>query len=153
MQDEVLKHTRKIYNTMKSREHGFWEKAREVAVEIFIIVFAVTLSIWLHNWSEHRAEQRTTEEFLAGLRADLQNDVQTLEDDIKSSREERSYFQFLENANKTKNIDRVPDSVIAQHFNYQLMSTPPNDARYEGFKSSGKLGTIESDSLKQAILN
>jgi hypothetical protein len=45
MQDEVLKHTEKIYKTAKSAQHSFGEKIREIIIEIFIIVFAVTLSI------------------------------------------------------------------------------------------------------------
>jgi hypothetical protein len=57
MQEEVTKHTRKIYQAMKNPDHSFWGKIREVTVEILIIVFAVTLSIWLHNWSDHREEQ------------------------------------------------------------------------------------------------
>jgi hypothetical protein len=33
-----------------------------------------------------------------------------------------------------------------------MNATHANVGRYEGFKSSGKIGTIESDSLKQSIL-
>ena len=52
MQEEVAKHTEKIYKAIKNNEHGFGEKVREIAIEIGIIVFAVTLSIWLHSWSD-----------------------------------------------------------------------------------------------------
>jgi hypothetical protein len=152
MQDEVLKHTKKIYDSVKNNEHGFWEKAREVVVEILIIVFAVTLSIWLHNWSDHRAEQKATDEFLSGLRTDLGRDIGTLEGNIKTFREEKAHFQFLLDANKTKAIDTISEFVIGHHFDFQGRTTLSNNARYEGFKSSGKLGTIEDDSLQQAIL-
>jgi len=47
MQEEVAKHTEKIYKTIKSREHSLAEKFKEIVIEILIIVFAVTLSIWL----------------------------------------------------------------------------------------------------------
>ena len=49
MQDEVTKHTKKIYDTVKNPNHTFGQKVKEVFMEIFIIVFAVTLSIWLHS--------------------------------------------------------------------------------------------------------
>jgi hypothetical protein len=49
MQDEVTKHTRKIFKTIKNPSHTFSEKLKEIVVEILIIVFAVTLSIWLHK--------------------------------------------------------------------------------------------------------
>ena len=58
MQEEVKKHTKRIYETVKSPNHTFSEKLKEIVIEIFIIVFAVTLSIWLHSWSEHRHEQK-----------------------------------------------------------------------------------------------
>jgi hypothetical protein len=92
MQEEVTKHTRKIYQAMKNPDHSFWGKIREVTVEILIIVFAVTLSIWLHNWSDHREEQGFKSRGKLGLievrefaksfiaQAYLQVCVQTLED-------------------------------------------------------------------------
>src|SRR3982751_988785 len=78
MQDEVLKHTEKIYKTARSSQHSFWEKVKEIFIEIFIIVFAVTLSIWLHNWSEHRAQQAEAKEFFIDLKDDLTKDIQNL---------------------------------------------------------------------------
>jgi hypothetical protein len=51
---EIVKHTKKIYKVWHSKEHTFMQKFKEFLLEIFIIVFAVTLSIWFHNWSEHR---------------------------------------------------------------------------------------------------
>jgi hypothetical protein len=46
----------------------------------------------------------------------------------------------------------VPDSILHRYFNYSLVVTTLNNARYEGFKSSGKLGNMENDSLREAIL-
>jgi hypothetical protein len=153
MQDEVLKHTEKIYNTMKNREQTLWEKVREVAVEIFIIVFAVTLSIWLHNWSDHRAEQKATDEFLAGLKVDLSKDIAALKENRNAFVEEYADLSYLDSIRQNKAIDTVREQDIGNHFVFRTRLTHFNSARYEGFKSSGKLGTIENDSLKQAILS
>ncbi|HEX7458437.1 MAG TPA: hypothetical protein VF301_08385 [Ginsengibacter sp.] len=38
MQDEVTKHTKKIYDTVKNPKHTFGEKVKEIIIEIFIIV-------------------------------------------------------------------------------------------------------------------
>ena len=152
MQDEVTKHTRKIYQTMKNQDLGFWKKIREVVVEIFIIVFAVTLSIWLHNWSDQRKEQQQAIDFLIGIKADLQKDIDSLEGNRKTFFDEVSYFHFLKDIVQTKAVDTTSEAEIAGHFYFQMRVTHFNIARYEGFKSSGKLGTIDNDSLRQAIL-
>ena len=62
MQEEVKKHTKKIYNAMKNPKHTFADKIKEVSIEIFIIVFAVTLSIWLHSWSEKHHQREEAKE-------------------------------------------------------------------------------------------
>jgi Family of unknown function (DUF6090) len=152
MQDEVTKHTRKIYQAMKNPEKSFWERVREVMIEIFIIVLAVTLSIWLHNWSDHREEQKQTDEFLAGLKVDLAKDVAQLEENRKTFLEEDTYFKFLLDIDSSGAVDTVSERQINRRFEYQMRTTHSNIARYEGFKSNGKIGTIENDSLKQAIL-
>src|ERR1700749_2090837 len=95
MQDEVTKHTKKIYKTVKDKEHSFAEKAKEVIVEICIIVFAVTLSIWLHEWSEQRHEQKVATEFLKGLKQDLLTDIKLLEENKKVALSVDSKFKFL----------------------------------------------------------
>lgn len=152
MQEEVTKHTKKIYQTMKNPEKGFWEKVKEVTIEIFIIVFAVSLSIWLHNWSDHREQQKETAEFLAGLKVDLGEDIAQLEDNRKTFIQQDSTFKFLENIYHSGEVDTMNLVRIGNHFNFQMRTTHFNIARYDGFKSTGKIGTIESESLKQAIL-
>jgi hypothetical protein len=152
MQEELTKHSRKIFQEMKNREHGMWEKVREIVIEILIIVFAVSLSIWLHNWSDHRVEQRQTDEFLAGIRVDLSKDITSLEENRQTFLEEDSLFTYLMLITSTGAVDTVSEHRINANFNYQMRSTHANIARYEGFKSNGKIGTIENDSLKQAIL-
>ena len=63
MQDEVSKHTKKIFKTMSNKKYSMPEKLKEISIEILIIVFAVTLSIKLHEWSEHRHQQKEVKEF------------------------------------------------------------------------------------------
>jgi hypothetical protein len=152
MEEELTKHTKKIYHTMKTPGHSFWEKGKEVAVEIFIIVFAVTLSIWLHSWSDHRHEQKETAEFLRGLKDDLSKDIRLLEENKDTIARIDSSFRFLGAFIHAGSIDTASEGLISHYLNFSLVLTHPQIGRYEGFKSSGKIGTIENDSLKQNIL-
>lgn len=149
MQDEVTKHTKKIYKTVKDKEHSFAEKVKEIIVEICIIVFAVTLSIWLHSWSEQRHERHEAVEFLKGLKKDLNADINTIGENKKTILLLDSNYAFLQKIEVGK-VQK--DDSINHRLRFNLIVTRPNIGRYEGFKSSGKIGTIENDALKQTIL-
>lgn len=152
MQEEVTKHTKKIYNTMKNTKHTLGEKAKEIIIEIFIIVFAVTLSIWLHSWSEHRHQQKEVAVFLGNLKSDLQNDIESL-DDGKGAYEKSNlgYKKILELS--TLQLDSIQKSNTEVYFPIYSHGPKINIGNYEGFKSSGKIGYIEDEKLKQQILN
>lgn len=152
MQDEVIKHGRKIYHIMKNSSHTFGERIKEIIIEIFIIVFAVTLSIWLHSWSDHRHEQKEVSEFLRGLKNDLNNDLRLIETNKNTITTLDSNFHFLLSVKKGSIDDTHTDSAISRSFIFEIPVTHSNVGRYEGFKSSGKIGTIENDTLKQDIL-
>jgi len=151
MQDEVTKHTKKMYDIVKDTKHTLGEKIREIIVEIFIIVFAVTLSIGLHGWSEHRHQQNETKEFLADLKEDLENDVKSMQVAKDSlSKSERS-FLFLARLNKDR-LDSLSKAKSFLYFYSSLGTTKISNGDYEGFKSSGKIGFIEDKKLKKIIL-
>ncbi|PWB25017.1 DUF6090 family protein [Flavobacterium sp. HTF] len=152
MQEEVQKHTQKIYKTMKNEKHTFGEKIKEVLIEIFIIVFAVTLSIGLHSWSEHKHQQEEVSVFLANLRNDLKNDLKNM--DIEKGAYEDSnkgYEKIL--ALTTSQLDSIYKSKNKVNFPIYSHGQIMNIGNYEGFKSSGKIGYIEDEKLKQKILN
>jgi hypothetical protein len=146
MEEEVVKHTKKIYRTLTKPGHTILEKLKEVSVEIFIIVFAVTLSIWLHSWSDHRHEQNEVGDFLKGLKQDLTKDIAMLEHKKSIISQLDSGYQVLM---KTAALPGVINSSL---LHYDVSVIRPAIGRYEGFKSSGKIGLIENDSLKQLML-
>jgi hypothetical protein len=153
MEDEVAKHTRKIYRAWKNPQHPVVEKVKEIIIEIFIIVFAVTISIWFHNWSDHRHEQNEVKEFLRGLKDDLTEDIKQLQTNKNVTAELDSSYHFLFSIQKNEVKSKaINDSLIYHNLYFDLRVTRPNIGRYEGFKSSGKIGNIENDSLKQHIL-
>jgi len=149
MEHEVSTHTKKIYSTIKNSKLGLGKKLKDIFVEIFIIVFAVTLSIWFHSWSEHSHEQKEVKEFLRGISNDLSDDIKQLNTNKNVIARLQSNYRKILLPEKGHEPD--VDSLIA-HFEVDLRVTRPNIGRYEGFKSSGKIGTIENDSLKEMIL-
>jgi len=149
MQEEIKKHTQRIYKEMKNTDHSFKAKATEIVIEILIIVFAVSLSIWLHSWSEHRHEQVEAKKFLGELREDLNHDIELLQDSKDIAIRLDSNARYILALTKQR---PVKDSLLGPYTDQISFATNFNSGRYEGFKSSGKIGTIENDSLKNSIL-
>ena len=151
MQDEVTKHTKKIYDTVKNPKHTFGEKVKEVFVEIFIIVFAVTLSIWLHGWSEHRHQQKEVDKFLNNIKDDLKKDIETLTSEREEYIKSNKAYGYILSLNKFQ-FDSLAKLNISIDFPVHTHGQMINSGNYEGFKSSGKIGYIENEKLQQKIL-
>ena len=152
MQDEIIKHTKKLHKELKNPKHTFGEKAKEIIIEIFIIVFAVTLSIWLHSWSEHRHQQEEVSVFLGNLKNDLKSDIESIDTEKKAYQKSNiDYEKIL--ALTALQLDSIYKSKKTVNFPIYSHGPKMNIANYEGFKSSGKIGYIEDEKLKQRILN
>jgi len=151
-EQEVVKHTKKVFKIWSSKEHGFWYKLREFFIEIAIIVFAVTLSIWLHDKSEHRHQQKEVKEFLLGLRQDLLSDLSEMENDRQSYVDQGKTFRYITRAQTAESINA--DS-LSKYRNWLFNTTrlEQNNGRFEGFKASGKVGTIEDKILQNDIMD
>jgi hypothetical protein len=151
-EQEVIKHTRKIYKTWFSKEHSFWHKLSDFFVEIIIIVFAVSISIWFHNRSEHAHEQEEVKAFLLGLKSDLTQDIIEMQNDMESYREQSKIFGYI---SSTKRNEPLNEDTMRKYKRYIYNTTEfaPNDGRFEGFKSSGKIGSIENKELQNDIMD
>lgn len=111
-------------------------------------MFAITLSIWLHSWSEHQHEQKYAHQFLTELKEDLGADIKQLEENKNSAIMLNNNYKFMLSLQEK----RVNDSLIWPHTSFSLLPTNFNVGQYEGFKSSGKIGTIENNDLKNKML-
>lgn len=152
MQEEVQKHTQRIYKAAKSKEHTLGDKVKEILIEIFIIVFAVTLSISLHSWSEHKHQQEEVKVFLENLKNDLQNDAKSI--DIEKEAYKKSNMDYEKILALTPHqLDSIYKSKNKVEFPIYSHGPKMNIGNFEGFKSSGKIGYIEDEKLKQKILN
>lgn len=151
-EQEVAKHTKKIFKIITAREHSFWHKLKDFVIEIFIIVFAVTISIWFHNSSEHRHQQEDVKTFLLGLQKDLTADIAEMQDDKHSYEMQKAVFSYIYN---TKPGEKLNSDSLDYYYNwiYNTTALNPNNGRFEGFKSSGKIGSIENDTLQNDIMD
>lgn len=149
---EVIKHTKKVYKIWNSSEHSFWFKVKEFVVEILIIVFAVTLSIYLHSKSEYQHDQEEVKRFLIGLKSDLQSDVKEMKNDIESYKNQSLAFSYLSSLKKNEQVNL--DSLnFYKEWIFNKTWLLPNNGRYEGFKSSGNIDKIENIYLRDKILD
>ena len=149
---EVAKSTKKIIESAKNKEISFWHKVKEMALEIAVIIFAVSLSIAFHSWSETRHEQHEVESFLKGVRIDLAKDRAEMSADIKAYRNQKKAFRYLGSLTKAQLASNDSLQHYAPYF-YNFTGYGGNTGRYEGFKSSGKIGFIENDALQNSILD
>lgn len=151
-EQEVIKHTKKIYKVWNSKEHSLWHKVKEFLIEIIVIVFAITVSIWFHNRSEHSHQQTEVKQFLLGLKADLQNDLEEMESDSISYESQQKAFRYITSVKLNKQLN---EDSLNKYANWIFNTTAlqPNNGRFEGFKSSGKIGLIENAELQNDIMD
>jgi len=151
-EDEIAKHSRKIYKTWFNKELTIWHKISEFLIEITIIVFAVSISIWFHNMSEHKHQQEEVKQFLTGLKSDLEQDIKEMTNDKESYQKQSAIFTYLGRLKKNQIPNR--DTLNANgNWLFNTTALNQNDGRFQGFKSSGKIGTIENDSLQNNIMD
>jgi hypothetical protein len=152
MEHEVQAHTKKVYTVWNNPRKKSLEKVKEIAIEIGIIVFAISLSIWFHSWSQHRHEQKEVKEFLIGLKNDLQSDIKEMNEDVESYKGFEKTFGYLTTLkiNEITNNDSIKK--YGRYFN-NTTGLNANAGRFEGFKSSGKIGHIENEQLQNDILD
>jgi hypothetical protein len=151
-EEEIAKHTKRIYKTWFNKELSIWQKISEFLIEIIIIVFAVTISIWFHNRSEHHHQQEEVRIFLDGLKGDLTHDIKEMMDDRESYINQAKFYTYITRI-KLKEIPRLDSLKKYQRWWFNTTSFDPNDGRFQGFKSAGKIGYIENDSLQNDIMD
>ena len=151
-EQEVIKHTKKIFKVWSNKEHSLWHKLKEFLVEVFIIVFAVTISIWFHNRSEHAHQQEDVKQFLLGLKSDLQKDLEEMKNDRDSYVYQGIIFRYITSMKLNQHLN---DDTLKKYevWIYNTTGLNPNNGRFEGFKSAGKIGQIENEDLQNDIMD
>jgi len=150
-EQEIVKHTKMIFGIWKTK-YSFLHKLTELITEVFIIVFAITLSIYFHDRSELKHQRHEAKVFLLGLRQDLKTDIEEMNSDKKSYQNSGVIFRYITNR---KLNEKLNADTISKYSNWIFNTTGliPNSGRFEGFKSSGKIGTIENKKLQDYIMD
>ena len=150
-EQEVIKHAKKAFGIWNTKS-PFWHKVGELLLEIFIIVFAITLSIYFHDRSELRHQRHDTKEFLLGLKQDLQTDIAEMRQDMASFATSRKAFTYITGRKLNEPLN---NDTIRKYAGWIFNTTGlvPNSGRFEGFKSAGKVGTIENRELQNNIMD
>jgi Family of unknown function (DUF6090) len=152
MEHEVQAHTKKVYTVWNNPRKKSLEKVKEIAIEIGIIVFAISLSIWFHSWSQHRHEQKEVKAFLIGLKSDLDADIKEMNEDVESYIGTEKAFKYI----TSLKINEVASQDSINKYGRYISNTTgliANAGRFEGFKSSGKIGHLENEQLQNDILD
>ena len=150
-EQEVIKHTKKIFGIWTTKS-SFWHKISELLLELFIIIFAITVSIYFHDRSVLNHQRHETKEFLLGLKQDLTTDIVEMNQDKNSFGQSQKAFSYL---TSRKPGEAVSADTINKYYQWIFNTTGlvPNSGRFEGFKSSGKIGTIENKELQNNIMD
>ncbi|MFC4231463.1 hypothetical protein ACFOW1_06160 [Parasediminibacterium paludis] len=151
-EQEIIKHTKKLYALFGKSQGSFWHKLKEFFIEIFIIVFAITLSISFHNWSEHKKEQAQVKTFLLGLKEDIALDIKDVQDIKLFFAHIDTTYKYLNSLRKNTPPNNDSLSKYLPEIKYNIYLRPHKN-RFNGFLSAGKIMTIEEDSLALDILN
>jgi hypothetical protein len=151
MEHELQGHAKKVYKVWKNPAMHTTEKIKDIGIEIAIIVFAISLSLWFHNWSEHRHEQKEVKKFLLGLKEDIKGDIEQSKFCVSYYHKRDSFFAGLFSNVDSMDILAKKDSDVLYNEIFSNVWLRENNNRYQSFKSSGKIGRIENDSLSLQI--
>lgn len=150
---EVAKHTKNILASAQAKEHGLLEKLKHILIEVAIIIFAVSVSIWFHSWSEHKHEQEKVKTFLLGIKDDMQADMKWLERAVTTLDKNAQAYQYLSGLQAGQKFDQEAFDKAYAVIEVPTLGVPLQRGRYEGFKSSGRLGTIEDEVLAKKVVD
>jgi hypothetical protein len=152
MEGMITKFLKSLFKKSKGKEKTIFDKIKSIFGQMIIIICSVSISIWLHELSEKRHTRHEEATFLQGLKEDLTKDIAEMEEDKISYKEQNVAFTYLTNVGLNKEINA--DSL--KKYNNQVFRTTglvPNNGRFEGFKSSGKIGIIENKELQNDIMD
>jgi len=147
MEHELRKHIKNVVTETLNRKKSIWKRIADIALECLIIVFAVSFAVFMERQREHKHEQKEASEFLKGLEIDLKNDIAEMKNDRKAYVGMVIAYNYFSKKEKP-NLDS--SKIYVQRIG-DVIELVPNIGRYEGFKSSGKMNTVENSELRNMI--
>lgn len=149
MEHELRKHVHNILSEVTNRKKSIWKRIAEIFIEMLIIIFAVSFAVYMERKREMHHEQKEVKEFLTGLKSDLKNDILEMKEDRSGYKAQGKWFNYFATEKQfNKDTLRAKEWVI-----WNFIHLLVNNGRYEGFKASGKINTIENVELRNQILD
>ncbi len=151
-EEKLIEHTGNVVNIIKNKSLSRKEKIKKFLEEIVVIVIAISLTLLFHNWNDARHEKKIAREFLTGVKDDLTNGANSVENSIKDFQPTIDYYDTVWQQISSKKINSgYIDSLSDYLINTSYLVY--DDGRFQGFKSSGYLRLIENQELLRQLVN
>lgn len=122
--------------------------------EIALVVVGILIALGVNNWNQENKEHRLGEDLLLRIHRDIVQDTTNfnaiitynniLRDDIKGLLV--TLYDGVDNIGQVQQMSVVYDKALDQIFS-------PNDNTYRGMVSSGSMGLIQNQELKEEIID
>ena len=151
--EQIVEIIEKKAEIIKETKENFFQKFKTFFLDVAVVVIGVTLSTLLNDKISNYNQQKDVKKFLLGLKTDFSNDILEMEDDKLSFNQNARLFSYITRVKRNEIPSKDTIKNIGTEFLFNITGLIPNDGRYEGFKSAGKINTIENDSLQNDILD
>src|SRR6201995_1424926 len=132
-EEKVIQHSKNAIHAISNKEKSWTERIKEFLYEIIIIVIAVSITLWMHNWNDEKHDHKTEMEFLKGIKEDLNEEAQKLDDNVKGFQPTVDYYNTVADQLKSKKLDTsyIDKNSGALWNTYYYIA---DNGRFEGFK-------------------
>ncbi len=122
--------------------------------EIVLVVIGILIALAVNNWNQEKKEQRLGDDLLVRIHRDLVKDTINFRNDIirnDALREDLKkllveLYDGINDMEEVKKMSETWDQMLDQAFS-------PNDNTYQSMLSSGTLGFIQNQNLKDKIID
>jgi hypothetical protein len=124
-----------------------------IAIEFVLLVVGVFLGIQVANWNERGVEDARAQAYLARLQRDYRMDQSTIQRSEAYWRKVRDYGkQAIRYAETGERVDGSAwKTVLAFYQASQVQQWYAADATYQEMRSSGELGLLRDQALREAM--
>jgi hypothetical protein len=122
--------------------------------EIVLVVIGILIALSVNNWNEEQKDRKMGADYLSRIHRDLVQDTINFRKNITLNNKLRddmkgllvSLYNRVETMEQVQHMTTIFDQALDQVFS-------PNDNTYKGLVSSGALGLIQNNALKEDIID
>lgn len=121
--------------------------------EILLVVIGILIALQVNNWNEDRKNQELSKQYLTSLRADLNEDLEMLNEEYEFGLADSVYTNSI--INRIKDSQLNPDTiktVVLFEFNALVRAPRPHNRKtYNTLISTGDIGLLNNDIAQNLI--